>query len=81
MPATKKTINSDLERERRNCSFDVEELARYWYGDETKLEEKRARGMCISENVTCDRKVPTSKSILVFFNETDPLCRTKNWQI
>lgn len=43
MPATKKTINPDLEKERQKCSFDVEEFTRYWYGD--KLEEKRARGM------------------------------------
>lgn len=45
MPATKRTINPDLARERRNCTFDVEELARYWYGDQHKLDEKRARGM------------------------------------
>lgn len=44
MPTTKKTINSDLEKERRKCTFDVEELARYWIGDQSKLEEKRARG-------------------------------------
>lgn len=44
MPATKKTINPDLARERQNCTFDVEELARYWIGDQTKLDEKRVRG-------------------------------------
>lgn len=44
MPTTKKTINPDLEKERRKCTFDVEELARYWIGDQSKLEEKRARG-------------------------------------
>lgn len=44
MPTTKKTINPDLEKERRKCTFDVEELARYWIGDSSKLEEKRARG-------------------------------------
>lgn len=44
MPATKKTINPDLARERQNCTFDVEELARYWIGDQGKLEEKRVRG-------------------------------------
>ncbi|XP_055310444.1 probable peroxisomal acyl-coenzyme A oxidase 1 [Sitodiplosis mosellana] len=43
MPTTKRTINSDLEKERRKCTFDVEELARYWIGDQSKLEEKRAR--------------------------------------
>lgn len=45
MPATKKTLNPDLDRERRRCTFDVEELARYWYGGQNKLDEKRARGM------------------------------------
>lgn len=44
MPTTKITINADLQRERRSCSFDVEELAKYWIGDQNKLEEKRARG-------------------------------------
>lgn len=44
MPTTKKTINPDLEKERQKCTFDVEELARYWIGDQNKLDEKRARG-------------------------------------
>lgn len=44
MPATKITINPDLANERRKCTFDVEELARYWLGDQAKLDEKRARG-------------------------------------
>lgn len=44
MPTTKKTINPDLANERQRCTFDVEELARYWIGDQSKLEEKRARG-------------------------------------
>jgi len=43
MPATKKTINPDLENERKKCTFDVEEFARYWIGDQNKLDEKRAR--------------------------------------
>lgn len=38
------TVNPDLENERRKCTFDVEELARYWIGDQAELEEKRARG-------------------------------------
>lgn len=54
MPATKKTINPDLERERQKCSFDIEELARYWYGDQNKLDEKRARGMCNKCHVVID---------------------------
>lgn len=44
MASTKKTINPDLANERQKCTFDVEELARYWIGDQSKLEEKRARG-------------------------------------
>lgn len=43
MPASKKTINPDLAKERQKCTFDVEELARYWIGDQTKLDEKRFR--------------------------------------
>lgn len=37
-------INSDLNNERKKCSFDVEEMARWWYGGEQKLTEKRQRG-------------------------------------
>lgn len=47
MPASdtvKTKVNPDLENERRKCTFDVEELARYWIGDQNKLEDKRARG-------------------------------------
>lgn len=45
MSTAKITINPDLEKERKKCTFDVEELAKYWIGDQQKLEEKRARGM------------------------------------
>lgn len=41
-PTTK--LNPDLENERKTCSFDVEELARWWNGGEQKLLEKRERG-------------------------------------
>lgn len=37
-------VNPDLEHERKKCTFDVEELARYWIGDQNKLDDKRARG-------------------------------------
>lgn len=37
-------INSDLNNERKKCSFDVEEMASWWYGGEQKLTEKRQRG-------------------------------------
>ena len=41
---SKKSINPDLLIEREKGTFDVEELAKYWIGDEQKLLEKRARG-------------------------------------
>lgn len=46
MPAEVKAIkvNPDLEKERKTCTFDREELATYWIGGQSKLEEKRARG-------------------------------------
>lgn len=37
-------INPDLEKERRTCAFNVEELAIWWNGGELKLREKRERG-------------------------------------
>lgn len=37
-------VNPDLVKERKQCSFDVEEFARWWNGGETKLREKRDRG-------------------------------------
>lgn len=60
MPATKKTINPDLERERRQCSFDIEELARYWYGDQSKLEEKRAREDYFLSDPEFEDEVPSA---------------------
>lgn len=62
MPEAKVTINPDLKKERQKCTFDVEELARYWIGDQNKLEEKRARGkffelvfifICVSIGIFC----------------------------
>lgn len=37
-------INPDLEKERKTCSFSVDELAVWWNGGELKLREKRERG-------------------------------------
>lgn len=37
-------INPDLEKERKTCSFNVDELAVWWNGGELKLREKRERG-------------------------------------
>lgn len=37
-------INLDLINERKRCTFDVEEMSRWWYGGEQKLMEKRQRG-------------------------------------
>jgi hypothetical protein len=39
-----KTVNPDLANERTKCTFEREELARYWLDGEQKLQEKRARG-------------------------------------
>lgn len=36
--------NLDLERERAQCSFSVEEFAQWWYGGAEKLRVKRERG-------------------------------------
>lgn len=38
------TVNPDLEKERKKCTFNREELSIYWIGSKDKLEEKRARG-------------------------------------
>lgn len=37
-------INPDLENERRNCTFDVEEMAKFWIGSQQELDEKRTIG-------------------------------------
>lgn len=37
-------INVDLERERAQCSFNVEEFAQWWYGGPDELREKREIG-------------------------------------
>lgn len=36
--------NLDLERERAQCSFTIEEFALWWYGGAEKLRLKRERG-------------------------------------
>lgn len=36
--------NLDLERERAQCSFNIEEFAQWWYGGVDKLRVKRDRG-------------------------------------
>lgn len=43
---TQKTgkLNPDLENERKKCTFDTEEMARWWNGGDQKLAEKRERG-------------------------------------
>lgn len=43
-------INPDLTNERKKCSFNVEEMARWWYGGEQKLAEKRQRGKLYVNN-------------------------------
>lgn len=39
-----KKINPDLLKERKKCSFNVEELATWWCNGPQKLKEKRERG-------------------------------------
>lgn len=36
--------NVDLERERAQCSFDIEDFARWWYGGAEELRVKRQIG-------------------------------------
>lgn len=38
-------VNPDLENERNTCNFEVDEMARWWYGGQKKLIEKRELGM------------------------------------
>ena len=48
MPAENlQKINPDLDNERKKCTFDVEELSRWWYGGADKLLEKRKIGLLV----------------------------------
>lgn len=37
-------VNKDLINERKRCSFDVEEMAKWWCDGEEKLQHKRKLG-------------------------------------
>lgn len=37
-------MNPDIEVERKNCSFDVNEFSVWWNGGQKKLDDKRSRG-------------------------------------
>lgn len=37
-------VNPDLEKERKTCTFKVEEFSIWWNGGEQLLKEKRERG-------------------------------------
>lgn len=37
-------VNQDLENERKKCTFDVEEMARWWNDGEENLKAKRESG-------------------------------------
>lgn len=39
------STNVDLERERAQCSFNIEEFAQWWWGGVDKLRVKRERGI------------------------------------
>lgn len=36
--------NPDLANERKKCTFEIEEMARWWHGGDQNLAEKRERG-------------------------------------
>lgn len=42
-----KTVNPDLQKERENASFNVEDFALWYYGGEEKLKFKRYLGKCL----------------------------------
>lgn len=48
MPAPVTTVNPDLENERKKCTFDVEEFARWWNDGAENLQAKRESGKYIS---------------------------------
>ena len=37
-------MNPDIEIERKNCKFDVNEFTLCWVGGKKKMDEKRTRG-------------------------------------
>lgn len=39
-----KTVNPDLQKERNNSKFNVEEFAEWWHGGKDKLKFKRELG-------------------------------------
>lgn len=39
-----KKVNPDLLKERKKCTFNVEELTTWWCNGQQKLKEKRERG-------------------------------------
>lgn len=40
----KSKVNADLQRERKNCTFNTEEFTNWWYGSEKNVQEKRFTG-------------------------------------
>ena len=41
-------VNPELENERKKCTFNIEEFARWWKGGEAALYKKREIGWLIS---------------------------------
>lgn len=59
------TVNPDLQKERQNASFNVEDFALWWHGGPEKLKIKRYMGKCkIMERVTVNRVHSALKSDL-----------------
>lgn len=51
-----KTVNPDLQKERQNASFNVEDFALWWHGGPEKLKIKRHMGKRkLMERVTVNR--------------------------
>lgn len=60
-----KTVNPDLQKERQNASFNVEDFALWWHGGPEKLKIKRHMGKCkLMERVTVNRVHSVFKSDL-----------------
>ncbi|XP_037035975.1 probable peroxisomal acyl-coenzyme A oxidase 1 [Bradysia coprophila] len=53
-------INPDLNNERKKCVFEAEEMARWWYGGEQKLAEKRQRESLFLDDPDLQDDIPTS---------------------
>ena len=59
-----KNVNPDLVLERKKCTFDVEELAKWWNGGEQELLKKHEMGLCVSfKKSVCENKIIFVKNL------------------